>query len=849
MSVRRCLLSALAIAAAASLLADPAIAAPSGPFGVIEGTAIDSLTREPVVNALVRLIETDRSRLTDAAGRFSFVQVAPGTYTIEIEHVAYVPRRLRAVMRSPGDKVRLAGILAPRTYVLGEVTAETPPVLPLTSGDRANYRVHPAVIKDFALDGLVDVIKMLPGVTVSGDRPFFRGIGFEQVLPLIDGVPAREPLKGRWILPPPQAVSSAEFISEAFGAETGQSLAGVMSFHLAEGGDSRLTRISYKTDRPGVQRRSDNLELGTSGPTAIGGLYYSASVQGYFTNTNLSYPHGLPDQSILGMIPVGNRMYGNQSASFKLTFRPRKPGWKLTGSVVHSRERRKDYHDHYSRSGWVGFNSGFDRYTTFVTSPAEEDSAVFYDGPSSVPTSETRSALMLVTASRRLGPEGSVEVHAMYGHHSLRDEVEGRGLDNWDSVRQWSRHAITSINHQEEWFYSVHGDIPEFEWSASREGGAGGVASLRIADAHQMKLGMGIAKGRHRYIAVPSYNAVIGSFDDPLDAIDGYVYLEDEWFSDRISSMSLAIRYDFRRLMQMGQSTSGSTWAPSIAFHQPMTEKDAFHTQAGLSYQFPALQVYFVSDPASRRGIRMNAQRMAFFEAGMQHHYSRSVVAYLGAYRREYSNIVFSERSPSALEAAFGVRVLPPQFIETDGIELVVDHQIGSAIIGQASLAWSKTTQNDREAPWSRRAVIRDWLSWRALPTTLVTLTCGWDTGRPYDICIKPRGCMESQMLRGRLPAPLDVNLAVRWGPKPRRVGFQVVAEIRNLLNRRIPTFDFGVGPMRMGSANFLAYYHEHNATGGYIVDLGDRTTESQVHNPETRAPGLNALAGVELQF
>jgi len=104
-------------------------------------------------------------------------------------------------------------------------------------------------------------------------------------------------------------------------------------------------------------------------------------------------------------------------------------------------------------------------------------------------------------------------------------------------------------------------------------------------------------------------------------------------------------------------------------------------------------------------------------------------------------------------------------------------------------------------------------------------------------------------MLRGRLPAPLDVNLAVRWGPKPRRVGFQVVAEIRNLLNRRIPTFDFGVDPMRMGSANFLAYYHEHNATGGYIVDLGDRTVESQVRNPETRAPGLNALAGVELQF
>jgi hypothetical protein len=794
-------------------------------------------------------VEVDRTRLTDPSGRFRYTQLLPDTYDVEIQHVAYHPHRTRVVLLPSGERAWTAVHLSPRTYLFGEVRAEKPPVMPLTSDERAAYRIHPEAMTEFPLDGLADAVELLPGVTVSGDRPFFRGIGFEQVIPLIDGIPAREPIKGEWILPPPQAVSSAEFISEAIGAEAGQSLAGVVSFRLAEGGDSPLTRLGYKTDRPGVQWRSDNAEAGTSGPTGIRGLYYSASCQGYFTDTYLRYSHDLPSQSILGAIPLGNRMYGNQTASVKLTMRPPGHAWKVTAALVHSREREKSYHDHYSRSGWVGYFAPFDRYTTFIGDPAEADSAVFYDGPSRVPVHDARSSLAFLTASRGFGQNGSLNLSALYGAYRSRDDIEGGDIDTDASLREWSRHGITLTTHQEEWFYATHGNIPEFESAESREGGLGCAAKMRVRDRHDLAIGARVTGGDHRYASVPAYNTVIGSLETPLHSADAYGYIEDTWFSDKLSSMSLSLRTDFREVSQGDVSASGSTWAPSIAFHQPMSERDAFHTQAGLSYQFPSLQTYFIPSGTRRTGFDMDAQKMEFFEVGIQHHYSRSVVAYIGAYRRDYSKIVFSARNPTELEAAFGVRVLPPQFIGSDGIELVVDHQPRSNLVGQVSVAWSKTTQNDVEAPWSRRLAARSWLSWQVRPSVSTTLTAGWNTGRPYEICIKPRGCTEAEMLKGRLPQPVDVNLALRWGPRPRRIGIQLLAEIRNLLNRRIPTFDFGVNPMRVGSGNFLAFYHERRETGGYTFDADDQLISNQVSNPQTRAPGRNVLVGAEIQF
>jgi hypothetical protein len=67
--------------------------------------------------------------------------------------------------------------------------------------------------------------------------------------------------------------------------------------------------------------------------------------------------------------------------------------------------------------------------------------------------------------------------------------------------------------------------------------------------------------------------------------------------------------------------------------------------------------------------------------------------------------------------------------------------------------------------------------------------------------------------------------------------------------NRKIPAFDFGVDPMRVSSADFLACYHERNESGGHIVDMGNGTETAQVNNPQTLTAGRQVLLGNAARF
>lgn len=57
-----------------------------GEWGTLVGRAVSAVNDEPVVDATVRLVGTDRSTRTDSAGRFEIDFVAPGRYTVALEH-------------------------------------------------------------------------------------------------------------------------------------------------------------------------------------------------------------------------------------------------------------------------------------------------------------------------------------------------------------------------------------------------------------------------------------------------------------------------------------------------------------------------------------------------------------------------------------------------------------------------------------------------------------------------------------------------------------------------------------------------------------------------------------------
>ena len=58
--------------------------------GTIEGTVYDGSTNAPVVGAKVHLLGTDERQTTDTEGKFWFIEITPGTYTVSITYEMYM---------------------------------------------------------------------------------------------------------------------------------------------------------------------------------------------------------------------------------------------------------------------------------------------------------------------------------------------------------------------------------------------------------------------------------------------------------------------------------------------------------------------------------------------------------------------------------------------------------------------------------------------------------------------------------------------------------------------------------------------------------------------------------------
>ncbi|MCY3762173.1 MAG: carboxypeptidase-like regulatory domain-containing protein, partial [Gemmatimonadetes bacterium] len=114
----------MAAACAALFGADPANAA----GGKITGTVSDALTGYALPDANVLLVETEAGAETDAEGRFFFLNVAPGMYTLRVTYVGYRPVTMEGVRVSADLTTDLEFVLGSEAIEVEEVVikAERP---------------------------------------------------------------------------------------------------------------------------------------------------------------------------------------------------------------------------------------------------------------------------------------------------------------------------------------------------------------------------------------------------------------------------------------------------------------------------------------------------------------------------------------------------------------------------------------------------------------------------------------------------------------------------------------------------------------------------------------------------
>ncbi|MBC8042684.1 MAG: TonB-dependent receptor [Rhizobacter sp.] len=174
------------------ILTLPAAALAVGTTGKIIGKVIDKDTREPLIGASVRIVDTRLGGTTNINGQFSILNVPTGTYSVKVSYVGYADVTIRGVKvtadltsETPVFELPNASALEPEVVI----TAERP-IIEKTATTSTRI-VTAEQIQNLPTRGAAAVVAQTAGV-VNGS--FIRGGRGNETVTYVDGVLQNNPI-------------------------------------------------------------------------------------------------------------------------------------------------------------------------------------------------------------------------------------------------------------------------------------------------------------------------------------------------------------------------------------------------------------------------------------------------------------------------------------------------------------------------------------------------------------------------------------------------------------------------------------------------------------------------------
>ncbi len=196
-----------------------------GTKGKIAGTVIDEFG-ETLIGVQVFIEGTTRGALTDVDGKFTIVNLDPGTYTVVFSYIGFATVRVEEV-EVIVDKTTTVDMTMTEEIIEGQeivVTAERP----IVEKDRTTTTAYISSeqLEALPLVSIGEAINQTAGV----NNGHFRGGRQNEVSYLVNGVPINNAFNNGASFDVEQnMVSSLEVISGVFNAEYGQALSGVVN--------------------------------------------------------------------------------------------------------------------------------------------------------------------------------------------------------------------------------------------------------------------------------------------------------------------------------------------------------------------------------------------------------------------------------------------------------------------------------------------------------------------------------------------------------------------------------------------------------------------------------------------
>ena len=209
--------------------------------GTIEGTVYDGSTNAPVVSAEIHMLGTDERQTTDTEGKFWFIEVAPGTYTMSITHAMYDTPTETDIEVTAGHTIQVTLYLG-EVLTLEEVIVEgerLPPTVSRKDIRGSELRRIPGVGND-ALKGLTT----LPSIGIPNDYfgiLYIRGSEPGSNLYYFDRTPLGYPFHWGGLLSTvsSEVIEKIDIYAGGYGGEFGLDSQAVLDIHSRDSLEER----------------------------------------------------------------------------------------------------------------------------------------------------------------------------------------------------------------------------------------------------------------------------------------------------------------------------------------------------------------------------------------------------------------------------------------------------------------------------------------------------------------------------------------------------------------------------------------------------------------------------------
>src|SRR6266700_1279945 len=196
--------------------------------------------------------ETARSTVTDEQGEYKFENLAPGTYTLQVELTGFKPRSLNVTVGqgiTTLDSVDLEVETVSATVTVSDSSDpwNTTDAAPKTSFKQDKLQTLPLVNERFQ-----DAIPLVPGVVRGPDGMLnLKGARSSQSGMIVNSANVTDPVTGESAINLPiEAVQSVEVLTNPYAAEYGELTSGVTSVQTRSGSDKFQANATSFFPRP-----------------------------------------------------------------------------------------------------------------------------------------------------------------------------------------------------------------------------------------------------------------------------------------------------------------------------------------------------------------------------------------------------------------------------------------------------------------------------------------------------------------------------------------------------------------------------------------------------------------------